>query len=164
MIEKIETLASIGDSCGGIVECRIRNTIPGLGEPVFNKLDADLAKAMLSIGAIKGIEFGAGFLSATMQGSEHNDQMDCNGFLTNHSGGILGGLSNGSDIVFRVVVKPTSSISVPQRTINNEGEEQMITTEGRHDPCICLRIVPVVEAMACLVIEDHYKRQVAMLQ
>jgi chorismate synthase len=114
MIEKIETLASIGDSCGGIVECRIRNTIPGLGEPVFNKLDADLAKAMLSIGAIKGIEFGAGFLSATMQGSEHNDQMDYNGFLTNHSGGILGGLSNGSDIVFRVVVKPTSSISVPQ--------------------------------------------------
>jgi chorismate synthase len=164
MIKKIETLASVGDSCGGIVECRIRNTIPGLGEPVFNKLDAELAKAMLSIGAIKGIEFGAGFLAATMQGSEHNDQMDRNGFLTNHSGGILGGISTGSDIVFRVVVKPTSSISVPQRTINRDGEERMIATEGRHDPCICPRIVPVIEAMACLVIEDHYKRQAAMLQ
>lgn len=162
MVEKIERLASIGDSCGGIVECRIRNIIPGLGEPVFDKLDAELAKAMLSIGAIKGIEFGAGFLSSTMLGSEHNDQMDRNGFLTNNSGGILGGISTGSEIIFRVVVKPTSSISVPQRTINNDGEEHMIITEGRHDPCICPRIVPVIEAMACLVIEDHYKRQTAM--
>jgi chorismate synthase len=162
MIQKIESLLSLGDSCGGIVECRIRGVIPGIGEPVFDKLDADLAKSMLSIGAIKGIEFGSGFSAARMLGSEHNDPISANGFLSNHSGGILGGISTGEEIVFRVVVKPTSSISVPQNTINTAGEEQVIVTKGRHDPCICPRIVPVVEAMACLVIEDHFKRQTAM--
>jgi chorismate synthase len=162
MIKKIEGLASKGDSCGGIVECRIRGMIPGIGEPVFDKLDAELAKAMLSIGAIKGIEFGAGFSAAGMLGSEHNDQMDASGFLSNHSGGIIGGISTGEEIIFRVAVKPTSSISVPQKTVRINGEEQSITTIGRHDPCICPRIVPVVEAMACLVIEDHFKRQAAM--
>lgn len=163
MIRKIEQLALIGDSCGGIVECRIRGVIPGLGEPVFDKLDAELAKAMLSIGAVKGIEFGAGFSAASMLGSEHNDEMSSSGFLSNHSGGIIGGISTGQDIIFRISVKPTSSISVPQKTINVKGEEQEIKTEGRHDPCICPRIVPVVEAMACLVLEDQYKRQAAML-
>ncbi|MFD0618755.1 chorismate synthase [Paenibacillus sp. GCM10027629] len=163
MVRKIEQLALIGDSCGGIVECRIRGVNPGLGEPVFDKLDAELAKAMLSIGAVKGIEFGAGFAAASMLGSEHNDAMSSSGFLSNHSGGIIGGISTGQEIVFRISVKPTSSISVPQRTINVKGEEQEIKTEGRHDPCICPRIVPVVEAMACLVLEDHYKRQAAML-
>ncbi|WP_314590382.1 chorismate synthase [Paenibacillus terrigena] len=163
MVRKIEQLALIGDSCGGIVECRIRGVNPGLGEPVFDKLDAELAKAMLSIGAVKGIEFGAGFAAASMLGSEHNDAMSSGGFLSNHSGGIIGGISTGQEIVFRISVKPTSSISVPQRTINVKGEEQEIKTEGRHDPCICPRIVPVVEAMACLVLEDHYKRQAAML-
>ncbi|MGG1596661.1 chorismate synthase [Paenibacillus naphthalenovorans] len=162
MIEKIEALAAIGDSCGGIVECRIRGVIPGLGEPVFDKLDADLAKGMLSIGAVKGIEFGAGFEAAGMLGSEHNDQMNASGFLSNHSGGILGGISTGEEIIFRVAVKPTSSISVPQQTIRTSGEEQVIVTKGRHDPCICPRIVPVVEAMACLVIEDHFKRHAAL--
>jgi chorismate synthase len=162
MIEKIKSLAANGDSCGGIVECRIRGVIPGLGEPVFDKLDAELAKAMLSIGAIKGIEFGDGFLASEMLGSEHNDQMDAKGFLSNHSGGIIGGISTGQEIIFRVAVKPTSSISHPQRTINIMGEEQEIRTIGRHDPCICPRIVPVVEAMACLVMEDHFKRQAAM--
>ncbi|SDW18123.1 chorismate synthase [Paenibacillus sp. CF384] len=163
MIRKIEHLASVGDSCGGIVECRIRGVMPGLGEPVFDKLDAELAKAMLSIGAIKGIEFGAGFEAAVMLGSEHNDGMNSGGFTSNHAGGIVGGISNGQDIVFRVSVKPTSSISVPQQTINVDGQEQEIQTIGRHDPCICPRIVPVVEAMACLVVEDMYKRQAAML-
>lgn len=162
MVEKIEALSAIGDSCGGIVECRIRNVAPGIGEPTFDKLDAELAKAMLSIGAVKGIEFGEGFAAASMQGSEHNDAMDRNGFLTNHAGGIVGGISTGEEIVFRVAVKPTSSISVPQKTINQHGEERDIVTEGRHDPCICPRIVPVVEAMACLVLEDHYKRQAAL--
>lgn len=162
MIEKIENLAEIGDSCGGIVECHIRGVDPGLGEPAFDKLDAELAKAMLSIGAVKGIEFGAGFSAASMLGSEHNDEMNSGGFLSNHSGGIIGGISTGQDIVFRISVKPTSSISVAQRTINVNGEEQEIKTVGRHDPCICPRIVPVVEAMACLVLEDHYKRQAAM--
>lgn len=163
MLERIEQLAAQGDSCGGIVECRIRGVAAGLGEPVFDKLDAELAKAMLSIGAVKGIEFGAGFQAASMLGSEHNDQMDAQGFRTNHAGGILGGISTGADIVFRVVVKPTSSISVPQRTVDVHGNEREIVTIGRHDPCICPRIVPVIEAMACLVIEDHYKRQAALL-
>lgn len=162
MIKKIEHLASIGDSCGGIVECRLRGVVSGLGEPVFDKLDAELAKAMLSIGAVKGIEFGEGFTAAAMLGSEHNDEMSSRGFLSNHSGGIIGGISTGQEIIFRIVVKPTSSISVPQQTINVKGEEQVIKTEGRHDPCICPRIVPVVEAMTCLILEDHYKRQAAM--
>ncbi|GGG14705.1 chorismate synthase [Paenibacillus abyssi] len=162
MIEKIEHLASIGDSVGGIVECRIRGVSPGLGEPVFDKLDAELAKAMLSIGAIKGIEFGAGFAASEMLGSEHNDQMGNHGFLSNHAGGIVGGISTGEEIVFRVVVKPTSSISVPQKTMDTTGNERVIVTKGRHDPCICPRIVPVVEAMACIVLEDQYKRQAAM--
>jgi len=163
MVERIEQLAAEGDSCGGIVECRISGVAPGLGEPVFDKLDAELAKAMLSIGAIKGIEFGAGFRAASMRGSQHNDQMDANGFVTNNAGGIIGGISTGADIIFRVAVKPTSSISKPQRTIDTEGNERDIQTVGRHDPCICPRVVPVIEAMACMVIEDHYKRQAALL-
>ncbi|MEI0737157.1 chorismate synthase [Paenibacillus sp. JTLBN-2024] len=163
MIELIERLSAEGDSCGGIVECRIRGVAPGLGEPVFDKLDAELAKAMLSIRAIKGIEFGAGFQAAAMRGSEHNDQMDASGFLTNNAGGIIGGISTGEEIVFRVAVKPTSSISAPQRTVDVEGNEREIQTIGRHDPCICPRVVPVIEAMACMVVEDHYKRQAALL-
>lgn len=163
MIKKVEQLAEADDSCGGIVECRIRGVVPGIGEPVFDKLDAELAKAILSIGAVKGIEFGSGFSAASMLGSEHNDEMSAAGYLTNHSGGILGGISTGQEIIFRVAVKPTSSISAAQKTINVNGEEQEIRTVGRHDPCICPRIVPVVEAMACLVLEDQYKRQAAML-
>jgi len=163
MVKRIEELAARGDSCGGIVECRIRGVDPGLGEPVFDKLDADLAKAMLSIGAVKGIEFGAGFAAVEMLGSEHNDPMSKSGFDSNNAGGILGGISTGAEIVFRVAVKPTSSISSPQRTTDVDGEERTIVTEGRHDPCICPRVVPVIEAMACLVLEDHYKRQAALL-
>ncbi|MEK8127962.1 chorismate synthase [Paenibacillus filicis] len=162
MIKKVEQLALAGDSCGGIVECRVRGLPPGLGEPVFDKLDAELAKAMLSIGAVKGIEFGAGFASASMLGSEHNDQMNAAGFLSNQAGGILGGISTGQEVIFRIAVKPTSSISLPQQTIGTDGQERQIRTEGRHDPCICPRIVPVVEAMACLVLEDQFKRQAAM--
>ncbi|GAA3403504.1 chorismate synthase [Paenibacillus hodogayensis] len=162
MVDKVVQLASVGDSCGGIVECVVRGVAPGIGEPVFDKLDAELAKAMLSIGAVKGIEFGAGFAAAAMQGSEHNDAMSADGFLTNHAGGIAGGISTGQPIVFRIAVKPTSSISVPQHTVRVDGEERIIETRGRHDPCICPRIVPVVEAMACLVVEDMYKRQAAL--
>jgi chorismate synthase len=160
--KRIEELAQIGDSCGGIIECRISGIDPGLGEPVFDKLDADLGKAMLSLGGVKGIEFGAGFSCAGMLGSEHNDPMDKNGFKSNNAGGIIGGIATGQEIVFRIAVKPTSSISVPQNTLNTRDEETVIVTRGRHDPCICPRIVPVVEAMACVVIEDHYKRQAAM--
>ena len=163
MVEYVTQLKDQKDSAGGIVECRIRGVAPGLGEPVFDKLDAELAHAMLSVGSIKGIEFGAGFGVAGMTGSQHNDQMSTAGFVTNNAGGIIGGISTGEEIVFRVAVKPTSSIAKPQKTVNTAGEESVIVTEGRHDACICPRIVPVVEAMACLVLEDHYKRQAALL-
>ncbi len=135
----------------------------GLGEPTFDKLDADLAKAMLSIGAVKGIEFGAGFRAAEMWGHEHNDEMGPEGFVTNNAGGILGGISTGAEILFRIVVKPASSIARPQRTIDTSGAPREIVTEGRHDPCICPRVVPVVEAMTALALEDHFRRQAAML-
>lgn len=162
MISRIEEVKAGEDSVGGIVECRISGIAAGLGEPVFDKLDAQLGGAMLSVGAVKGVEFGAGFAAADMTGSEHNDEMGPDGFMTNNAGGIIGGISTGSEIVFRVAVKPVSSISRPQQTVDLAGTERTIRTEGRHDACICPRIVPVVEAMACLVIEDHYKRQAAL--
>jgi chorismate synthase len=162
MVRRLQEARDRGDSVGGIVECRIQGVAPGLGEPVFDKLDAELARAMLSIGATKGIEFGKGFEAADMFGSEHNDAMGDGGFVTNNAGGVLGGISTGEEIVFRVAVKPTSSISLEQRTMDLDGEDRPIRTEGRHDPCICPRIVPVVEAMAANVLEDHYKRQEAL--
>ncbi len=161
MLEKITAIKDTQDSVGGVIECRIAGVEVGLGEPVFDKLDAELARAMLSIGSVKGIEFGAGFRAADMTGSEHNDQMDAGGFVSNNAGGIIGGISTGDEIVFRIVVKPTSSISREQKTVNIGGEAQRIRTEGRHDACICPRIVPVVESMAALVILDHQKRQLA---
>jgi chorismate synthase len=162
MVERVEEARAQTDSIGGVLECRIMNVPPGLGEPVFDRLDADLAKAILSIPAIKGIEFGVGFAAADMTGSQHNDPITPRGFLSNNAGGILGGISSGQEIVFRAVVKPTSSIARPQKTINTSGEEKTIRVTGRHDPCLCPRAVPVVEAMAALVIEDHFKRQEAM--
>ena len=162
MVKVVTAARDRGDSVGGVIECRIRGVAAGLGEPVFDKLDAELARAMLSIGATKGIEFGRGFAAADMTGSQHNDAMDASGFVTNNAGGILGGISTGQEIIFRVAVKPTSSISVEQRTVDVEGRETPIRTEGRHDPCICPRIVPVIEAMAANVLEDHYKRQEAL--
>lgn len=159
MVPIIEQLAAEGDSVGGIVECRITGVTPGLGEPVFDKLEADLAKAVMSLGAVKGFEVGLGFGCVDLRGSQHNDSMNKAGFVTNHAGGILGGISTGEEIVFRVAVKPTSSISKTQRTVDKFGNEVDIQTIGRHDPCICPRIIPVVEAMAALVLEDHYKRQ-----
>jgi chorismate synthase len=151
------------DSLGGIIECRVTGVPAGLGEPAFDKLDADLAKAMLSLGAVKGIEFGAGFKAAEMTGHEHNDEMGPQGFLTNNAGGILGGISTGAEIIFRIVVKPASSIARPQRTVDINGAAREIVTEGRHDPCICPRVVPVVEAMTAITIEDHFKRQAALM-
>lgn len=162
MEERVTALAEAGNSCGGIIECIVTGVEPGIGEPVFDKLDAEIARGMLSLGAVKGIEFGTGFACVDMQGSEHNDWRDENGFVTNNAGGVLGGISTGQDIVFRIAVKPTSSISVPQRTTDISGHPQEIITEGRHDPCICPRLVPVVEAMCALVVEDHYKRQAAL--
>jgi len=138
--------AADGDSVGGIVECEISGVPAGWGEPVFDKLDAELAKAMLGIGAVKGIEFGSGFAAASMRGSENNPP--------GHSGGISGGISNGENIVFRVAVKPTPSISKPQQTVDMDGNPVTCEINGRHDPCVIPRIVPVVEAMAALILAD----------
>ncbi len=162
MTERVIQLAKEGNSTGGMVECRINGLPPGLGEPVFDKLEAELGKAVLSLGGVKGFEIGSGFSCVDMLGTEHNDWMDKDGFITNNAGGTLGGISTGEEIVFRIAVKPTSSIEAPQRTIDKEGIERDIVTIGRHDPCLCPRMVPVVEAMAALVLEDHFKRQEAL--
>ncbi len=162
MVRRVIALAEEGNSVGGIVECVVEGVEPGIGDPVFEKLDAEIARAVMSIGAVKGIEIGSGFTAADMRGEEHNDWRDSSGYLSNNSGGIVGGISTGQPIVFRTAVKPTSSISIPQKTVNREGEETEIVTEGRHDPCICPRIVPVVESMTAIVIEDQYKRQSAL--
>ena len=161
MADLIRSVGADHDSVGGIVECRVQGTPAGLGEPVFDKIDADLARAVLSLGAVKGVEFGAGFAAVTMRGSQHNDPITPAGFTSNHAGGILGGITNGEEIVFRVAVKPTSSIARPQQTVDLEGRPVSVTIEGRHDPCICPRIVPVVEAMTALTLIDHLKRQEA---
>ena len=154
-----------GDSVGGIVEVIVRNPPVGLGEPVFDKLEADLAKALMSIGAIKGFEIGSGFAAARMKGSEHNDAMyfdKKSGRIrtrTNNAGGIVGGISNGEDIVLRIAVKPASSIAKQQETVTLDGKPATISVEGRHDPCICPRVVPVAEAMVALTLLDHLTRQ-----
>ncbi|MCF7912244.1 MAG: chorismate synthase [Candidatus Cloacimonetes bacterium] len=151
--ELMETKAA-GDSVGGILEVDISGLQAGLGDPVFGKLDARLAEALLSIGGVKGIEFGAGFKLAGFHGSQSNDQMNADGFISNNSGGILGGVSTGSVVKLRLVIKPTSSISMKQETIDISGKEQEITINGRHDTCLLFRIIPVVEAMIRLVLAD----------
>lgn len=156
MEEKVLQLREEGDSAGGIIACRVTGLPAGLGNPVFDKLEANIGKAILSIGAIRGFEIGAGFAVAKMRGSEHNDEMDDSGFLTNNAGGVIGGISTGQDLIFRAAVKPTSSISKKQMTRNVHGETVEIRTEGRHDPIICPRIVPVVEAMCALVLMDAW--------
>jgi chorismate synthase len=154
-----------GDSVGGIVEIIVKDPPPGLGEPVFDKLEADLAKALMSIGAVKGFEIGNGFRAARLRGSENNDPMYIEPgssrvrTRTNNAGGIAGGISNGEDIVIRIAVKPTSSIKKEQETVTIDGQSAKITVEGRHDPCICPRIVPVAEAMVALTLLDHLLRQ-----
>lgn len=168
MEEKIIEARREGDSVGGIAEVIVRNPPPGLGEPVFLKLDAYLAFAVMSIPAVKGVEIGAGFEVARMRGSENNDPIVLKrigrevriGFATNNAGGILGGISNGEDIILRAAIKPTSSISKPQRTVNyKKMEEEEIVIKGRHDPCIVPRAVPVLEAMVALVIVDAMMMQ-----
>lgn len=159
MAERIRLLSAEGDSAGGIIQCRVSGLPPGLGNPVFDKLEADLGKAVLSIGSVRGFEVGAGFAAAAMKGSEHNDGMDSNGFLSNNAGGIIGGISTGQDVIFKAAVKPTSSISLAQRTQNTSGDSVEIRTEGRHDPVICPRIVPVIESMTALVLMDAWLAQ-----
>jgi len=157
-LKKVEELKAEGDSAGGIVSCTISGLEAGLGEPVFDKLDALLAQGMLSLGAVKGFEIGSGFSAAKTTGSLNNDKMFFDGekirFKTNNAGGVLGGISTGEDIVFRVAFKPVPSISKEQETVNKDRVEQKISISGRHDACICPRAVPVVEAMAALVIAD----------
>jgi len=153
-----------GDSVGGIIECVVEKMPVGLGAPIFDRLEADLAKAMLSIPATKGFEIGAGFSATKMKGSEHNDQMRIakNGkieFLTNNAGGVLGGISNGNNLVFRVAFKPTSTIQKSQQTITNSRKNSTIeNVGGRHDPCVLPRALPIVEAMAAHVLLDHFLR------
>ncbi len=143
-----------GDSIGGLIEITVTGVPAGLGEPVFNKLDAALGSAMLSIGAVKGVAFGAGFAVAASRGSETNDEMNSDGFCSNNAGGILGGISTGQPIGFRLAVKPPASIAREQQTINLEGDTRSISITGRHDPCLCPRIGPVAEAMTALVLAD----------
>ncbi len=160
MMELVEKTHSEGDSLGSIIEITIKNPPKGLGEPVFNKLDAELAKAMMSIGAVKGIEIGSGFHSAEMKGSENNDQMHAkNGkiqALSNNCGGILGGISTGEDIVLRLAIKPVPSINKKLKTVTNKGKNATIQTLGRHDCCLAPRIIPVAESMAAIVLADMF--------
>jgi chorismate synthase len=164
MIALIEEMRSEGNSVGGVIECVVRGVVPGLGEPVFDKLEADLAKAMLSLPATKGFEIGSGFAGTMLTGLQHNDEFfaEKGGRVrtrTNRSGGIQGGISNGEDIVFRVAFKPTATVLREQNTVTKTGEATTLKARGRHDPCVLPRAVPMVEAMAHLVICDHLLRQ-----
>lgn len=148
-----------GDSVGGIVQLRVQGVPAGLGDPIFFKLDARLTMAIMSLGAVKGVEIGSGFQAAAMTGSEQNDQMEDGRFLSNHAGGILGGISSGQDIIIRLAVKPTPSISRHQSSVDEEGNNIRLSIEGRHDPCIVPRLIPVVEAMTALVLLDACEMQ-----
>jgi len=163
MIELIEQTGRSGDSIGGVVECVARAVPKGLGDPVFDKLEADLAKAVMSLPASKGFEIGSGFAGTLLTGIEHNDEfyIDDQGnvrTVTNRSGGIQGGISNGENIILRVAFKPTATIRKEQRTVTNEGEETVLAAKGRHDPCVLPRAVPMVESMVALVLCDHLLR------
>jgi chorismate synthase len=161
MADRVQQVREQGNSIGGIVEIRIVGAPAGLGEPVFDKLDADLAKALMSIGAVKGVEIGDGFAAACLLGSENNDPISPDGFLSNHAGGILAGISNGDEIRIRVAVKPIPSISLAQQTINGQNEPVTISIKGRHDVSAIPRINPVCDAMVKLVLADHLLRQKA---
>lgn len=162
MINYLEELKKKGDTTGGVITCVIKDVPAGLGEPVFDKLHADLGKAILSINAVHGFEYGSGFAGAAMTGSEHNDLFKKQGAKivtsSNNSGGIQGGISNGMDIFFRVAFKPVSTLMMEQKTVNKEGQNIELKAEGRHDPCVVPRAVPIVEAMSALTLADHLLR------
>jgi len=151
-------LREAGDSIGARVTVIAEGVPPGLGEPVFGRLDADLASAMMGINAVKGVEIGAGFKAVQQRGSEHRDELTPAGFKSNHAGGVLGGISSGQQIVVSMALKPTSSITVPGMTIDVDGRPAQIATTGRHDPCVGFRATPIAEAMMALVLMDHYLR------
>jgi chorismate synthase len=158
----LDGIRKAGSSTGGIVEVMASGVPAGLGAPLFDRLDADLAKALMSIPAVKGVEIGAGFGAAALTGPENNDEMRMQdgrpAFLSNNAGGILGGISTGADIVCRIAIKPTSSVLTPMRTVTVDGRDDLISTKGRHDPCVAIRGVPVAEAMVRLVLADHLMR------
>ena len=164
MEEKLHEAAASGDSLGGIVEIVVKGCPPGLGEPVFDKMDADLAKALMGIGSIKGVEIGTGFEAARMTGSKCNDPITPTGFLSNHAGGILAGITNGDDLVIRAACKPVPSIRKEQQTIDLLGNPVTISIKGRHDTAVIPRIIPVCEAMVAIVLADHLLRQKAISQ
>ena len=154
----MDELRAQGDSIGAKISVLAKNVPPGLGEPVFDKLEADLAHGLMSINAVKGVELGAGFAAVMQRGSQHRDEISADGFNKNAAGGTLGGISFGQDILASIALKPTSSISVPGKTIDKTGKETEIVTIGRHDPCVGLRATPIAEAMVALVLMDHYLR------
>ncbi|MDY6821959.1 MAG: chorismate synthase, partial [Deferribacterota bacterium] len=154
MVDYILKIKEKGDSIGGIVEIVIKGVPPGIGEPVFDRLNAELSKAIMSIPAVKGIQFGIGFDGVSMLGSETHDELTENGFLSNNAGGTLGGISTGQDIIFNFIVKPPSSILIPRKTIDINGNPREIVTKGRHDPCVAPRVVPIAEAMSAIVLID----------
>ncbi len=164
IVEAIEAARSDGNSLGGVVACVARGVPPGLGEPVFDKLDAELAGAVMSLPAAKGVEIGSGFAGTLLTGRTHNDEFAPGPdgrpvAVTNRSGGIQGGISNGADIVLRVAFKPTATIASEQKTVTSDNEPTVLAARGRHDPCVLPRAVPMVEAMVCLALADHLLRQ-----
>lgn len=154
----MDSLRKAGDSCGARIEVVAQNVPVGLGEPLFDKLDADIAYAMMGINAVKGVEIGAGFRSIAQKGSEHGDEITPEGFVGNNAGGVLGGISSGQDITVSIAIKPTSSIRTPRRSIDRDGQPVMVETFGRHDPCVGIRATPIAEAMLALVLMDHALR------
>lgn len=155
----MDALRKAGDSIGARINVVARGVPPGLGEPVFDRLDADLAHALMGINAVKGVEVGAGFECVTQRGTEHRDELTPEGFLSNRAGGVLGGISTGQDLRVSIALKPTSSIRLPGRSVNLRGEAVEVTTKGRHDPCVGIRATPIAEAMTAIVLMDHLLRQ-----
>ena len=156
--EYMDALRKSGDSVGAKISVAATGVPPGWGEPVYDRLDAEIAYAMMGINAVKGVEIGDGFASIEQKGSEHGDEMTPQGFMSNHAGGVLGGISTGQDIVVQMAIKPTSSIRLPRRTVNLAGEAATVETHGRHDPCVGIRATPIAEAMLALVLVDHALR------
>ena len=155
----MDALRKAGDSCGARIEVRARNVPAGLGEPLYDRLDADIAFAMMGLNAVKGVEIGAGFASVAERGSVHGDELTPEGFAGNRSGGVLGGISTGQEIVVSIAIKPTSSVRTPRRSIDREGRPTIVETHGRHDPCVGIRATPIAEALLALVLMDHALRQ-----
>jgi chorismate synthase len=154
----MDALRKAGDSCGARLTVVARGVPAGLGEPLYDRLDADIAHAMMGLNAVKGVEIGAGFGVVTQKGSEHGDELSPQGFRSNHAGGVLGGISTGQDLVVSIAIKPTSSIRLPRASIDRAGQPTLVETHGRHDPCVGIRATPIAEALLALVVMDHALR------